>query len=149
MTYCTIGGLGFLVAALAIFPPDFLQYVIAFTITVQASAFLFPIIFALLWHRANWQGKLTDMLVRFSVLVGLHILGWADTATKASPAEIFGAQLQSLFGWLPGWGKPRPSKLAPLIVWGMEPLVWGFASSLCAAVGVALAFPLRKETDEV
>ena len=89
------------------------------------------------------------MLVRFSVLVGLYILGWTDTATKASPAVIFGAQLQSLFGWLPGWGKPRPSKLAPLILWGMEPLVWGFASSLYAAVGVALAFPLRKETNEV
>ncbi len=32
---------------------NFLQCVIVFTITAQASAFLFPIIFALFWHRAN------------------------------------------------------------------------------------------------
>lgn len=137
LTYSVTGGLGFFVTMLAIFPPDFLQYVIVFTTTAQAAAFLIPVLFGLYWARATWQGTLAGMLAGFIVLVGLYVLGWTDTATRGALPGSYGSQARALFEWLPGWGEVKPSKLAPLILCGFEPLVWGLFASLAGCLAGA------------
>jgi Na+/proline symporter len=128
-----LAGIG--VAAAAINPPGFLQYIIVFTGSGQGCSFLFPMALGLYWRRSTRQGVLAGMIGGFLVLLSLYALGWLDNVSQASEGSRW---IQEHLRWLPGWGQKRPDKFAPLYAGGVDPVVWGLLASLLLTVGVSL-----------
>ncbi len=113
MSYiCTIV-IGIVATTGALYPPQFLQYIIVFTGGGLAVAFLGPVALGLYWPRFNAAGALSSMIGGFLAYLGLYVAGFV------------------LYG---GTAPVRPM--------GFDPLIWGFATSLvCAAVGTLLTPP--------
>ena len=63
----------------ALHPPDFLQYIIVFTSTGLACAFLIPMVMLLYWRRATGPGVLAAMLGGLCTVMLLYLAGWTDT----------------------------------------------------------------------
>lgn len=105
MSYvCTIG-IGIVATAGALYPPQFLQYLIVFTGGGLAVAFLGPMALALYWPRFNRTGALVTMLGGFLAYLSLYIAGFF------------------LYG-----------NAVPVRPLGLDPLIWGFAASILFAV---------------
>jgi Na+/proline symporter len=165
VSYLVTGVVGILVLLGAMNPPRYLQYLIVFTGSGQGCAFLIPMGMALYWRRATRQGMLAGMLGGFGALFGLYVLGWLDSACQgaagkaliAAQAALTGAGTQAtllgeapialpawaswlntLLGWLPGWGVDRGSAVLPLYVGGVDPLVWGLVASGLFGIAVSL-----------
>ncbi len=105
---CTII-IGVVATAGALFPPQFLQYIIVFTGGGLAVAFLGPVALALYWPRFNKAGAMASMVGGFVAYLALYLAGFV----------ALGA-------------------ITPIRPLGLDPLIWGFLASLgCAALGVA------------
>jgi sodium/pantothenate symporter len=117
--------IGLFVTVLALNPPDFLQYIIVFTGSGQGAAFLFPMLFALYSRRATKQGVIAGMVGGFFTVVGLYVFGWIDNATQSTPNHW----IRTIFGWLPDWGTPRPTKFESLRPLSVDPVAWGLMAS--------------------
>lgn len=138
MSYFVTGLVGVAVAAFAINPPGFLQYIIVFTGSGQGCSFLAPMVLMLYWRRATKAGMLSAMLGGFGVLFGLYALGWLDSLSRKPTASETVRQLAERLSWFPGWGAERPDAFAPLYAGGVDPLVWGLAASFLLGIGVSL-----------
>lgn len=154
-SYLVTALVGVVVVVGALNPPGFLQYIIVFTGSGQAAAFLVPMVLSLYWRRATKQGVLAGMLGGFLAVVLLYVLGWIDSASQkairqyeAQPAAEqpgWAYRAQETMGWFPGWGEKRPDNFAPLYAGGVDTLVWGLLASMVFGVGVSLATRPNRE----
>lgn len=104
LSYGTTMLVGLLATIGALYPPQFLQYVIVFTGGGLAVAFLAPVALGLYWPRFNKSGALMSMVGGIAVYVLLYLIGFV-TLGNASPV--------------------RPLQL--------DPFIWGLLASLLAA----------------
>src|SRR5262245_22215183 len=146
VSYTTTALVGVVVLFGAVNPPDFLQYIIVFTGSGQSCAFFFPMVFTLYWRRSTRQGVLAGMLAGGLTVLLLYVLGWVDSGTQSAleKATREGEQppalavtLQSGLSWIPGWGEKRPDKFAPIYPANLDPIFWGFLTSLLLTVGIS------------
>lgn len=149
-SYIVTALVGVVVLIGALNPPAFLQYIIVFSGTGQGCAFLFPMALTLYWKRATKQGILAGMLGGFLVMFSLYALGWTDSLSRKAIEEhrqkqgslteppATAVRIQESLSWIPGWGEPRDSALAPLYVGGVDTLVWGLLASVVLCMVVSL-----------
>lgn len=71
---CTLG-LGLLVFAAALRPPELLVWINLFAFGGLEAVFLWPIVLGLYWKRADTRGALCSMIVGFAVFLGLSAGG--------------------------------------------------------------------------
>ena len=100
--------IGLAVAIGAANPPRFMQYLIVFTGGGLSVSFLVPVALAIYWPRTTAAGAGVAMAAGFLVYLGLYVAGFI------------------------AYDSPRPLTLLEL-----DPLIWGFAASLCAGVLVS------------
>ncbi len=113
MSYVVTLAIGFVATLGALYPPQFLQYLIVFTGGGLAVAFLAPVTLGLYWPCFNKRGAIAAMVAGIGTYITLYIAGFL----------AFG-------GTLP---------VRPL---GLDPLIWGFvASLLAAAIGTRFGRP--------
>ena len=105
MSYVCTVLIGALAAAGALYPPQFLQYIIVFTGGGLAVAFLGPIALALYWPSFNKTGAHASMIGGFLTYVGLYVVGFVTLGA-----------------------------IVPVRPLGLDPLIWGFLASLLFAV---------------
>ena len=82
---------GIIVTLAALWPPDFLQYLIIFTGAGMACTFLAPMVLGLYWRRATREGALAALLTGFAtvaVLWGLGVLGVGADAGQADEVAL-------------------------------------------------------------
>ena len=103
-SYGTTILVGVLATIGALYPPQFLQYLIVFTGGGLAVAFLAPVALGLYWPRFNKSGAIMSMVFGIVIYVLLYLIGFV-TLGNASPI--------------------RPLEL--------DPFIWGFLASLLAA----------------
>ena len=113
MSYACIITVGVLATAGALYPPQFLQYIIVFTGGGLAVAFLGPVALALYWPRFNTIGALASIIGGFAAYLALYVLGFATLGA-----------------------------ITPVRPLGLDPLIWGFVASLgCATIGTLASPP--------
>ena len=105
MSYGVTLAVGLIATLGALYPPQFLQYLIVFTGGGLAVAFLAPVALGLYWPRFNKTGALAAMAAGIVAYIGLYVSGF--------------------------WAYGGTTPVRPL---GLDPLIWGFAASLLAAV---------------
>jgi SSS family solute:Na+ symporter/sodium/pantothenate symporter len=118
ITYGTTAVVGIIVTFAALRPPRFLQFLIIFTTGGMASTFLAPTVLALYSPRATKAGALAAMIGGFVTVMGLYILGW------------FGISKEGLTG-------PAKEKVAPVYLFGLDPLVYGMLVSFVLGIVVS------------
>jgi len=118
ITYGTTAVVGIIVTFAALRPPRFLQFLIIFTTVGMACTFLAPTVLALYSPRATKAGALAAMTGGFVTVMGLYILGW------------FGISKQGLTG-------PAKEDVAPVYLFGLDPLVYGMVVSLVLGIVVS------------
>jgi Na+/proline symporter len=131
LKYASIGVtviVGIVVLIGAMNPPTFLQYIIVFSTSGLGCAFAFPMALTIFWKRTTRSGAIAGMLGGVLTVFALYGLGWIDGAGR----------MRESLGWLPGWGQPKFSAMAPYNLAGLDPLVWGLALSCGLTVGVSL-----------
>ena len=148
-SYLATGLVGICVLVGALHPPDFLQYIIVFTSTGLACAFLIPMLMLLYWRRATGSGALASMIGGLCTVLLLYVAGWTDTLSQDALARyrahsegappVVSQWLQDHLSGLAGWGGQRPTALAPLYLGGVDTLVWGFLVSLIFGISVSLS----------
>jgi len=74
----------------AVNPPRYLQDIIVYVGSGLACCFLFPMLAALYWPRANLAGCLGGMLVGFGVHLAPHVVAKLQGGSFANPAAYFG-----------------------------------------------------------
>jgi SSS family solute:Na+ symporter/sodium/pantothenate symporter len=126
ITYGTTAVVGIIVTFAALRPPRFLQFLIIFTTGGMACTFLAPTVLALYSPRATKAGALAAMIGGFVTVMSLYILGW------------FGISKQGLTG-------PAKEDVAPVYLFGLDPLVYGMVVSLVLGIVVSrFTTPLPK-----
>jgi SSS family transporter len=115
-SYAVTAGAGLLAAVLALWPPEFLQYVILFTGSGLASCFLAPMVLALYWRRATRAGALAAFAAGFATHATLYGLGWAGLRSEV---QAHGTGFQ------------------PYYLLGMDPEIWGLTLSFAAGMAVS------------
>jgi sodium/pantothenate symporter len=146
-SYCATALVGICVLVGALHPPDFLQYIIVFTSTGLACAFLIPMLMLLYWRRATGPGVLASMIGGLCTVLLLYVAGWTDTLSQDALARqrasgvgappALAQWFQDHLSGISGWGGERPTALAPLYLGGVDTLVWGFLVSLVLGVCVS------------
>ena len=116
LSYGTTLLIGLLATVGALYPPQFLQYIIVFTGGGLAVAFLAPVALGLYWPRFNGSGAITSMTFGTAVYVMLYLTGFAISG---------------------GMTPVRPL--------GLDPLIWGFLASLLAGWGGTYIGPPNSE----
>ncbi len=117
MSYACMIVIGAFATLGALYPPQFLQYIIVFAGGGLAAAFLAPVALGLYWPRFNAAGALASMLGGFLSYVALYVAGFLMYAGTA-----------------------------PVRPLGLDPLIWGFAASLAlGAIGATLAPPPQEK----
>ncbi len=112
LTYSTTLVVGLTAMMAAINPPQFLQNIIVFTGAGLSTTFLAPVALALYWPRFNTAGAVAGMLGGFIGLSSMYLIGWVSTG---------------------GMTAYQP--------WGLHPFIIGEATSVIAAIGIALLTP--------
>jgi SSS family solute:Na+ symporter/sodium/pantothenate symporter len=118
ITYGTTAVVGIIVTAAALRPPQFLQYLIIFTTGGMACTFLAPTVLALYSKRATKAGALAAMIGGFVTVMGLYILGWKGIGKE-------------------GLTGPAAQDVAPVYLFGLDPLVYGMLVSLALGIIVS------------
>jgi len=124
ITYGTTAVVGIIVTFAALRPPRFLQFLIIFTTGGMACTFLAPTILALFSPRATKAGALAAMNGGFVTVMGLYVLGW------------LGISKEGLTG-------PAKEDVAPVYLFGLDPLVYGMLVSFALGIIVSrFTYPL-------
>jgi SSS family solute:Na+ symporter/sodium/pantothenate symporter len=110
ITYGTTAVVGIIVTAAALRPPRFLQHLIIFTTGGMACTFLAPTVLALYSRRATKAGALAAMIGGFVTVMSFYVPGW------------FGISKEGLTG-------PAAERVAPVYLFGLDPLVYGMVVS--------------------
>jgi sodium/pantothenate symporter len=118
ITYLTTAIVGIIVTLAALWPPDFLQYLIIFTGAGMACTFLAPMVLGLYWRRATREGALAALLTGFATVAILWGLG------------VLGVGKKGLMG-------PAGKQFAPLYLLGLDPLFHGLVLSFAAGIVVS------------
>jgi SSS family solute:Na+ symporter/sodium/pantothenate symporter len=119
VSYGTTAVVGLIVTVAALWPPDFLQYLIIFSTGGMACTFLAPTVLALYWRRATRAGALAAMIGGFSTVAFLWVLGWLGLGKAARTGAA-------------GQG------FSPVFLFGLDPLVYGLALSFVLGIVVSL-----------
>jgi SSS family solute:Na+ symporter/sodium/pantothenate symporter len=119
VSYGTTAVVGLVVTLAALRPPEFLQYLIIFTGAGMACTFLAPTVLGLYWPRATRAGALAGMISGFLSVAVLWWLGFLGLGKEGKT----GAVAQSF---------------APVYLFGLDPLLYGLASSFVLGIGVSL-----------
>jgi SSS family solute:Na+ symporter/sodium/pantothenate symporter len=122
ISYSTTAVVGVIVTAGALQPPQYLQYLIVFTGAGMGCTFLAPTVLALYWRRATRAGALAALLAGFSTVLALYLLGWAGVGKE-------------------GLSGPAAKPFAPLYLFGLDPVLYGLATSFGLGFGVSLFSP--------
>jgi SSS family solute:Na+ symporter/sodium/pantothenate symporter len=110
ITYGTTAVVGIIVTAAALQPPRFLQHLIIFTTGGMACTFLAPTVLALYVPRATKAGALTAMISGFVTVMIFYVLGWEGVGKE-------------------GLTGPAAQGVAPVYLFGLDPLVYGMIVS--------------------
>jgi len=110
ITYGTTAVVGLIVTLAALQPPRFLQHLIIFTTGGMACTYLAPTVLALYSRRATKAGALAAMIGGFVTVMGFYVLGW------------YGISKEGLTG-------PAKQSVAPVYLFGLDPLVYGMLAS--------------------
>ncbi|MBI5756989.1 MAG: sodium:solute symporter [Planctomycetales bacterium] len=116
LTYCVMFLVGLVAVGFNISPVAYLQAVVVFSVTGTSSTFVVPAIMLAFWRRATVPGVLSAMIVGSVTVLALYLVGFA------SPDPMIG----------------NITKFRPYFLGGIDPIVWGLATSLLAGVGVSL-----------
>lgn len=103
LSYGTTILVGLLATVGALYPPQFLQYIIVFTGGGLAVAFLAPVALGIYWPRFNKTGAISSMAFGTLIYVFLYVIGFAALG-----------------------------EISPVRPLGLDPLIWGFLASLLA-----------------
>ncbi len=101
ISYGTTLFIGIIATVGALYPPQFLQYIIVFTGGGLAVAFLSPITLGLYWPRFNTSGAIMSMVLGITVYGVLYLIGFIIL-----------------------------NEITPMRPLGLDPLIWGFLASL-------------------
>jgi SSS family solute:Na+ symporter/sodium/pantothenate symporter len=110
ITYGTTAVVGVIVTVAALQPPRFLQFLIIFTTGGMACTFLAPTVLALYVRSATKAGALAAMVSGFVTVMSFYILGWQGIGKE-------------------GLTGPAAEKVAPVYLFGLDPLVYGMLVS--------------------
>lgn len=106
----------FLIGGLALLanlrPVEHLQALVVIAGSGIASTFLVPALMACYWRRATAAGALTSMLTGAGTVLLFLLAGWLVNGSKAG--------------------------IKPLIILGMDPIVWGVLASAITGIGISL-----------
>jgi SSS family solute:Na+ symporter/sodium/pantothenate symporter len=127
VSYGTTAVVGIIVTLAALRPPQFLQYLIIFTGAGMSCTFLAPTVLGLYWRRATPAGALAALLGGFGSVAGL----WALGIMGVGKAGVQGAGGQSLQG-------AGGQSFAPVYLFGLDPMIYGLASSFMLGIVVSL-----------
>jgi Na+/pantothenate symporter len=119
VSYATTAVVGIFVTLVALRPPDFLQFLIIFTGAGMACTFLAPVAMALYWRRATRAGALAALIGGFATVLGLYGLGWLGVG-KA------------------GLTGPAAKDIAPVYLFGLDPIIHGLVVSFGLGIIVSL-----------
>jgi sodium/pantothenate symporter len=122
ITYGTTAVVGIIVTLAALHPPRFLQHLIIFTTGGMACTFLAPTVLALYSPRSTKTGALAAMIGGFVTVMILYVLGWN------------GIGKQGLTG-------PAKQDIAPVYLFGLDPLVYGMLVSFALGLIVSRFTP--------
>jgi len=126
ITYGTTAVVGLIVTVAALQPPRFLQHLIIFTTGGMACTYLAPTVLALYSRRATKAGALTAMITGFVTVMSFYVLGWQGIG-KA------------------GLTGPAKESVAPVYLFGLDPLVYGMLASFGLGIIVSrFTSPLPK-----
>lgn len=92
LTFLTTLAVGAAALVCSINPPRYLQDVIVYVGSGLASSFLFPMVAALYWPRANLAGCLGGMLAGFAVHLAPHVVAKLEGGSFANPVAWFGVE---------------------------------------------------------
>jgi SSS family solute:Na+ symporter/sodium/pantothenate symporter len=127
VTYGTTAVVGVVVTLGALYPPQFLQYLILFTGAGMACTYLAPVVLGLYWRNTTKAGALAGLLSGFASVTLLYVAGWLGLGKEGrtgAAAEHF----------------------APFYLFGLDPVVHGLWVSFLLAFVVSLTTrPLPKE----
>lgn len=90
LTYLTTLTIGTIALIYAINPARFLQDIIVYVGSGLAACFLFPVVAALYWPRANRTGCLAGMLGGFAAHLLMHLIGWYKYGEFTQPYNFLG-----------------------------------------------------------
>ncbi len=119
ISYGTTAVVGVLVTLGALWPPRYLQQLIIFTGAGMACTFLAPVVLGLYWRRATRAGALAALFSGFSTIVLLWLLGTLG-AGKEEKTGVLG------------------ERFAPLVLFGLDPVLHGLAVSFVVGIVVSL-----------
>jgi SSS family solute:Na+ symporter/sodium/pantothenate symporter len=119
ISYGTTAVVGVIVTVAALWPPDFLQYLIIFSTGGMACTFLAPTVLALYWRRTTRAGALAAMIGGFATVAFFWLLGGLGVG-KATQSGVLA------------------QGFAPYYLFGLEPLVYGMVLSFVLGILVSL-----------
>jgi SSS family solute:Na+ symporter/sodium/pantothenate symporter len=119
VSYGTTAVVGIIVTIAALRPPQFLQYLIIFTGAGMACTFLAPTVLGLYWRRATRAGALAGMISGFLSVAILWLLGYLGVGKEGRAGAV-------------------AQDFAPVYVFGLDPLIYGLASSFVLGIVVSL-----------
>jgi SSS family solute:Na+ symporter/sodium/pantothenate symporter len=126
ITYGTTAVVGIIVTASALQPPRFLQHLIIFTTGGMACTYLAPMVLALYSRRVTRPGALAAMTGGFVALMSLYVLGWLGIGKEGKTG-------------------PAAQDVAPIYLFGLDPLVYGMLASFSLGIVVSrFTSPLPK-----
>jgi sodium/pantothenate symporter len=119
ISYATTAVVGVIVTIGALWPPEYLQYLIIFTGAGMSCTFLAPTVLGLYWRDATRAGALTAILTGFGTVALLWVLGFAMVG-KSGATGLAAA------------------RYAPVYLWGLDPVIHGLVFSFVAGILVSL-----------
>jgi SSS family solute:Na+ symporter/sodium/pantothenate symporter len=119
ISYGTTAVVGIIVTLGALHPPRYLQFIIIFTGSGLACTFLGPVVLALYWRRATRPGALASLFGGAITLLVFYVLGWSGVGKEGATG-------------------PAAENFAPLYLFGLDPLIYGFAASFGLGIVVSL-----------
>jgi SSS family solute:Na+ symporter/sodium/pantothenate symporter len=130
ISYGTTAVVGLLVTLAALHPPELLQYLIIFTGAGMGCTFLAPTVMALYWRRATRAGALASMIGGFATIGILYVVGWQGIGKE-------------------GLTGPAAKDVAPIYLFGLDPLIHGLVVSFGLGILVSLltAPPPKADVD--
>lgn len=116
LSYVVMFLVGLVAVGFNISPVAYLQAVVVFSVTGTSSTFVVPAIMLAFWRRASVPGVLSSMIVGSLTVLALYLVGFT------LPDPMIG----------------NITRFRPYFLCGIDPIVWGLATSLLAGVVVSL-----------
>ena len=109
---------GVVAVAANIRPVDKLQAIVVFSGTGAAATFCFPALMLSFWRRATAAGVVSSMIIGGGTVLSLYIIGFSGIAGDQLVGNV--------------------TKFRPYFLLGLDPILWGLATSAVTGVLVSL-----------